>query len=81
MTFKADPQNLVGVVGFAQSFLFERKSDGELSTGDTMFVPLFPCPILFFFRKGEEILRLTVDVVKYSKSHGMEKGVRREERG
>jgi len=36
VTFKADPQGLVGVVGFAQSFLFERKSDGQLSTGDTI---------------------------------------------
>jgi hypothetical protein len=43
--------------------------------------PFFLAQFYFFFRKGEEILRLTVDVVKYSKSHGMEKGVRREERG
>jgi hypothetical protein len=37
VTFKADPEGIVGVVGFAQTFLFE-KSDGQLSTGDTVYV-------------------------------------------
>jgi hypothetical protein len=38
VTFKADPEGTVGVVGFAQTFLFEKKSDGQLSTGDTVYV-------------------------------------------
>jgi hypothetical protein len=38
VTFKADTQGLIGVVGFAQTFLFQKKSNGELSTGDTMYV-------------------------------------------
>lgn len=37
VTFKADPEGIVGVVGFAQTFLFEKKSDGQLSTGDTVY--------------------------------------------
>jgi hypothetical protein len=38
VAFKADPEGVVGVVGFAQTFLFEKKSDGQLSTGDTVYV-------------------------------------------
>jgi hypothetical protein len=33
-----------------------------------------------FRGRGKWGLRLTIDIVKYSKSHGMEKGARREER-
>ena len=36
--FKTDPEGIVGVVGFVQTFLFEKKSDGQLSTGDTVYV-------------------------------------------
>jgi hypothetical protein len=36
VNFKADSTGLVGVVGFAQTFLFKKKSDGQLSTGDVM---------------------------------------------
>jgi hypothetical protein len=45
--------------------------------------PSFPVQLYLFYMfrgRGKWGLRLTVDVVKYSKSHGMEKGVRREER-
>jgi len=37
VNFKADPQGLIGVVGFAQTFLFQNRSNGQLSTGDTMY--------------------------------------------
>jgi hypothetical protein len=38
VNLKTDTQGLVGVVGFSQTFLFEEKSSGQLSTGDTMYV-------------------------------------------